>query len=76
VRDILTARTPIVLTSEIYAVAALAGAAIVATGELVGLSAGTTLPAGIGLCFFLRIMAIYRGWTLPVFRAAKDGPNT
>jgi uncharacterized membrane protein YeiH len=76
VRDILTARTPTVLTSEIYAVAALAGAAILATGELAGLSTGATVPAGIGVCFFLRIMAIYRGWTLALPRAAKGGPNT
>lgn len=76
VRDILTARIPIVLTSEIYAVAALAGAAIVATGELAGLSAATTVLPGIGLCFFLRMMAIYRGWALPLPRAAKDGPST
>jgi len=76
VRDVLTARTPIVLTSEIYAVAALAAGAVVALGELAGLPAATTALPSIGLCFFLRMMAIYRGWTLPLARTAKDGPHT
>ena len=54
VRDVLTARTPIVLKAEIYAVAALAGAVVVAIGPLAGLPALTTAPIGIGLCLFLR----------------------
>ncbi|MDR3534334.1 MAG: trimeric intracellular cation channel family protein [Rhodopila sp.] len=70
VRDVLMARVPVVLRSEIYAVAALAGAGVVVAGNLAGLPpAATTLP-GAGLCVFLRMMAIYRGWKLPVARAA------
>jgi uncharacterized membrane protein YeiH len=64
-RDVLTMRVPAVLTSEIYAVAALAGAGAAATGLAAGAPPGLGLTAGIVLCFFLRMMAIYRGWKLP-----------
>jgi uncharacterized membrane protein YeiH len=76
VRDVLTARTPSVLKAEIYAVAALAGAAVVTAGEFAGPPATTTALPGIGLCLFLRMMAIYRGWTLPSPRQGKNGPRT
>jgi uncharacterized membrane protein YeiH len=66
VRDLLTAQVPIVLRSEIYAIAALAGAAVIAFGHLAGLSAAMTTLPGIGLCLFLRMMAIYCGWNLPL----------
>lgn len=55
-------REPTVLTSEIYAVAVLAGAA--AAGLTAAAPEGPALIAGIALCFFPRIMAIYRGWKL------------
>ena len=64
-RDVLTMHVPTVLTSEIYAVAALAGAAAAAAGLVAGVPQGPALAAGIALCFFLRLMAIYRGWKLP-----------
>src|SRR5919204_810408 len=74
VRDMLTAQVPIVLRSEIYAVAALAGAAVVAAGHLVGLPVPAALLAGFAVCLFLRTMAIYRGWRLPVARRADRKP--
>ena len=64
-RDVLTMHVPTVLTSEIYAVAALAGAGAAAAGLVSGVPQGPALAAGIALCFFLRVMAIYRGWKLP-----------
>ena len=75
VRDVLTARTPAVLQSEIYAVAALAGAGVVAVGAFAGLPVATTALPGVALCLFLRTMAIYRGWTLPSPLQGKDGPG-
>lgn len=66
VRDVLTARVPVVLRAEIYAVAALAAALAVVAGHWLGLSpAMVSLPA-IGLCLALRLTAISRGWKLPV----------
>lgn len=65
-RDLLTLQVPTVLRSELYAVAALAGAGTLALGHWLGLPAGPTALVGAGLCLFLRLMSIYRGWRLPV----------
>lgn len=65
-RDLLTLQVPTVLRSELYAVAALAGAGTISLGHWLGLPAGPTALAGAGLCLFLRLMSIYRGWRLPV----------
>jgi uncharacterized membrane protein YeiH len=68
VRDVLTAQVPMVLRSEIYAVAALAGAAVVVGGWALELPTTMTTLSAIGLCVFLRMMGIYRGWNLPLAR--------
>ena len=65
-RDILLAEIPGVLRSELYAVAALAGAAVVVTGHLLHLPAVPVALAGLALCFGLRVLAIRHGWQLPV----------
>jgi uncharacterized membrane protein YeiH len=65
-RDVLSAQVPAVLRSEIYALAALLASIVVVTGNLIGLPPATTTLPGAGLCMFLRMMAIYRGWKLPV----------
>jgi uncharacterized membrane protein YeiH len=64
-RDVLTAQVPIVLRSDIYAVAALAGALVVAAGSAAGLPSASVALAGATVCVFLRTMALYRGWKLP-----------
>ncbi|MGX7708739.1 trimeric intracellular cation channel family protein [Methylobacterium sp. Gmos1] len=66
VRDGLTAQVPTVLRSEIYAVAALAGGLVVVAGAGLGWPPTPVALAGIGLCVFLRLMSLYRGWRLPV----------
>ena len=71
VRDVLVADTPVVLRTDIYAMAALAGAAVVVIGNLVSLPPTVTTMAGALLCFGLRLMAIHRGWRLP----APRGPE-
>jgi uncharacterized membrane protein YeiH len=72
-RDLLVARTPAVLTGDLYAVAALAGAAVVVIGYLLGWPVVlTAIGAGL-LCFAIRLLAIRRGWGLPV---AGAGPET
>jgi uncharacterized membrane protein YeiH len=65
-RDVLLTDVPQVLRSDLYAVAALAGASIVAIGDMLGLSYGVSTLAGGILCFGLRFMAIRHGWHLPV----------
>jgi uncharacterized membrane protein YeiH len=64
-RDVLLARIPTVLRSDLYAVAALAGAAVVVAGERLQVPYFTVALAGAGLCFGLRVMAIRHGWQLP-----------
>lgn len=65
VRDVFLAEIPTVLRSELYAVAALAGAGIVVGGETLGLPTVPTAIAGGVVCFGLRILALRRGWRLP-----------
>ena len=65
-RDMLVARIPVVLRSDLYAVAAMAGAATVVTGHALGLPQAPVFAAAAGLCFGLRYMAIRHGWHLPV----------
>jgi uncharacterized membrane protein YeiH len=74
-RDVLLAEIPTVLRSDIYAVAALAGAAAVVMGDMLHLPAVATAIAGAVLCFWLRLMAIHRGWHLPVAAQPEHPPR-
>jgi uncharacterized membrane protein YeiH len=65
VRDLLLMQIPTVLRSDLYAVAALAGAIVVVVGDRVGLPAYAAAIAGAVLCFTLRVIAIHRNWHLP-----------
>lgn len=65
VRDVLLAEIPTVLRADIYATAALAGAAVVVIGYLLALSPTPVAIAGALSCFGLRMLAIRRGWHLP-----------
>src|SRR5215212_2033835 len=65
-RDVLLAEIPQVLRSDLYAVAALAGASVVVVGDMLGFSYDISALAGAALCVGLRFMAIRHGWHLPV----------
>ena len=65
-RDVFLAQVPTVLRSELYAVAALEGATVVVVGQVVNLPPTTMAIAGAVLCFGMRLIAIRRGWRLPV----------
>lgn len=67
-RDILLAEIPTVLRADIYALAALAGAIIVIAGDFLHAPAIVGTTVGALFCFGLRLMAIHRGWRLPVAR--------
>jgi uncharacterized membrane protein YeiH len=67
-RDVLAGEIPAVLRADIYAVAALAGAGVVVIGELLAVPPAITTIVGALLCFGLRLVAIHRGWQLPVAR--------
>jgi uncharacterized membrane protein YeiH len=72
VRDVLVSEIPAVLRSELYAVAAMAGATVVVLGEYFHLPSSPVTAAGAALCFGLRLMAIRRGWRLPVAERAAN----
>ena len=65
-RDLLLAEIPTVLRADLYAIAGLAGAVVVVIGSLLHLPVAATTIIGALLCFGLRLMAIYRGWHLPI----------
>lgn len=71
-RDVLLAQIPTVLHAELYAVAALLGATVVVTGDLLQLPPNATTLVGAGLCFGLRVLAIRRGLRLPIAGAGKN----
>jgi uncharacterized membrane protein YeiH len=68
VRDVLVSEVPTILYSELYAVAALAGATVVVVGRALHFPSDTMAVAGAALCFVLRLIAIHRGWRLPTAR--------
>ena len=65
-RDVLLAEIPTVLRADLYALAALAGAAVVVIGAALRVPVTVVTIAGAVLCFGLRFMAIRRGWHLPL----------
>jgi len=71
-RDLLVAEVPIVLRAELYAVAGLVGAAVVVGGQILGLPSSPLAIVGAALCFGLRLLALRRGWALPVARATDQ----
>jgi uncharacterized membrane protein YeiH len=66
-RDVLVSEVPVVFTAELYAVAALAGAAVLVVGNMV-FPSSLPVAGAIGgiVCVVLRLMAIRNRWKLPV----------
>jgi uncharacterized membrane protein YeiH len=65
-RDLLTGEIPVVLRSEIYAVASLAGAIAVALGRRLGAPTLAMLLGAAALTFAIRVTAMLRGWSAPI----------
>ena len=76
VRDVLAAEVPSVLRGDVYAVAALAGAAVVVIGRMLHFPSAAVTIIGAVLCFGLRFMAIRRGWQLPVAHRSEPARST
>ena len=72
VRDVLVAEIPTVLRTELYAVAALIGAAAVVIGRMLQLPTAVAAIVGAILCFGLRFAAMRRGWQLPRARVPNQ----
>lgn len=74
-RDVLLAEIPTVLRADLYAVAALVGAAIVVIAHVLQLSSEAATLIGAAVCFAIRIMAIRHGWRLPVAGGHRQHSN-
>ena len=65
VRDVLAAEVPVVLRSELYAVAAMVGATVLVAGRQLGLTSEMAAFTGAFACFAIRLAALWRKWRLP-----------
>ncbi|WP_183036422.1 trimeric intracellular cation channel family protein [Cupriavidus sp. UME77] len=66
VRDVVLNRVPIILQKEIYALAALVGAAIQVLGQFMEWKVAVTPWFAASICFAIRLLALRYSWSLPV----------
>ncbi|MFC7689161.1 trimeric intracellular cation channel family protein [Paeniroseomonas aquatica] len=76
-RDVVCNEIPLLLRKEIYALAALAGAAVFVGLRLHGVWRDPALLGGMAVCFGIRAAAIARGWSLPAYkgRPGREHPD-
>ena len=67
-RDVLLNRVPVILQREIYASAALVGAAIATVGNLLGQDSPMLTWCAVAACFALRLLSLRFRWNLPRFK--------
>ncbi len=67
-RDVLLNRVPVILQREIYASAALVGAAIATAGDALGWASPVLTWCAVATCFGLRWAALRFSWNLPRFK--------
>ncbi|MBE9010956.1 trimeric intracellular cation channel family protein [Pseudanabaenaceae cyanobacterium LEGE 13415] len=67
-RDLLINEVPTVLRTDLYAVAALAGAIVIVIGRMFNFAPDATAVIGAALCFGIRLCAIYYKWQFPKAR--------
>nr|WP_202977173.1 TRIC cation channel family protein [Nocardioides caeni] len=69
IRDLLAGRIPTVLRNgELYAIPALAGAAVAATGVELGVEPVIIAAPAAAVTIVWRLLAMQRGWSAPVAR--------
>ncbi len=66
-RDVLTARIPLLLRGDIYATAAIAGVSLYLLLQALGASRAWAFGVGLVSVVALRLASIVWGWQLPVF---------
>ncbi|HEX3319816.1 MAG TPA: TRIC cation channel family protein [Terriglobales bacterium] len=65
IRDVFLAQIPLILRSDIYATAALAGSVIMLVFCRLGVSRTRATFVGAFVCFMLRVVSVWRHWNLP-----------
>jgi uncharacterized membrane protein YeiH len=74
-RDLLVVEIPLVLRREIYALASLAGAVVVATLVWLGQDKALPMIGAAVLVFVIRMIALQRKWSAPTARPVEAGPT-
>jgi uncharacterized membrane protein YeiH len=74
IRDLLGGESPVILSREIYASAALAGAVIFVVLAAVGAPRELAIAAGFAVGLLIRAAALQYGWTLPRYRPRAGPP--
>jgi uncharacterized membrane protein YeiH len=65
IRDLLAGEVPLVLRREIYAVAAMAGALVVAVADVFDRYGAAAAAAAVTVTVALRLTAVWRQWNAP-----------
>jgi len=65
-RDILAAEVPLILRSEIYAIASMLGAIVIIIASQIGYSGVLVEIIAAIATFILRMVSVRRGWKIPI----------
>ncbi len=65
IRDVLAGRPPVVFSTELYAIPALAGASVAVAGDAMGQPWLIVGPLGALVCGGWRLLAMWRDWHAP-----------
>lgn len=69
IRDVLGGESPVILRREIYVIPAILGAMTFVTMTSLGTSYPVAAMLGFALCFTVRGLALYYGWSLPPYKS-------
>ncbi len=72
IRDVLSNEVPLILRRDIYATAAIVGASLYLVIQGMGADTRLAVVAGMLAVAGLRLLAIFKGLRLPVFRLPED----
>ncbi|SDF19365.1 trimeric intracellular cation channel family protein [Limimaricola pyoseonensis] len=75
IRDTLGQEPSVILRREVYVAASMLGAATCAAVDAFGLPREAAALAGFAAAFALRILALWRGWSLPAYRSRPGRAN-
>lgn len=69
IRDMLGGESPVILRREIYVIPAMLGAMAFVASHSLGASYPQSAMIGFSLCFTVRGLALYYGWSLPPYKS-------
>jgi uncharacterized membrane protein YeiH len=72
-RDILAAEVPLVLRTEVYAVASLLGATIIIIANEAQVQGSVTEIVAAITIFAVRMVSVWKGWKIPIARSEQSG---